>query len=49
MHHVVDFADAAVRPRLAQALAVAHFRRRMVPAFHLDADRFQAVAFVRPV
>jgi hypothetical protein len=25
VHHVVDFASAAVRPRLAQALAVAHF------------------------
>jgi len=49
LHHVGDFADAAVRPRLAQALAVARFRRRMIPSFHLDAGRFQAVAFVRPV
>jgi len=49
VHHVVDFAEPAVRPRLARALAVARFRRRMVPTFHLDADRFQAVAFIRPV
>jgi SAM-dependent methyltransferase len=48
LHHVVDFADAAVRPRLAQALAVARFGRWMVPAFHLDAGRFQAAAYVRP-
>ena len=48
LHHRLDFPDAAVRPRTAQALAVAGLRRRMVPVFHVEAGRFQSVAFVKP-
>ena len=47
LHHLKDFSDAAVRPRVAQHTAVAAFRRRMPQAFVLDAGRFQVAALVK--
>jgi SAM-dependent methyltransferase len=48
LHHLIDFDDAATRPRRAQALAAAAFRRAgLRPAFRRDAGRFQAAAFVK--
>ena len=47
LHHLRDFGDAAVRPRLAQAAAVAAFRRRMTMVRLVNGGRFQAVAFVK--
>lgn len=47
VHHLTDFADAAVKPRAAQALAVAAFGRSMRLAYLRNAGRFQAAAFVK--
>ena len=47
LHHLKDFGDSAIRPRLAQALALRALRRRM-PLVHLvDAGRFQAATLVK--
>lgn len=47
LHHLKDFGDAAVRPRLAQALAVQTLRRRMPLVRLIDAGRFQAAVCVK--
>jgi SAM-dependent methyltransferase len=47
VHHLTDFADAAVKPRAAQAFAVAAFGRSMRLAYLRNAGRFQAAAFVK--
>ncbi|TPE46856.1 class I SAM-dependent methyltransferase [Amaricoccus solimangrovi] len=46
LHHVVDFDDAATRPRDAQRLAVMALRRRMRVVFRLDTGRFEVVSLV---
>ncbi|MCG6113994.1 MAG: nodulation S family protein [Mesorhizobium sp.] len=45
LHHLKDFDDAAIRPRLAQAQAFAAVRPPMRLAYLHQTDRFQAAAF----
>lgn len=45
LHHLRDFDDAAIRPRIAQDRAVRTLRKRMTPAFFHRTGRFQAAAF----
>ena len=47
LHHLKDFNDAAVRPRFAQASAVAALRRHMKPTSLVNAGRFQAAALTK--
>jgi len=47
LHHLRDFDDAAIRPRIAQGHAVRTLRKRMALAFFHQTGRFQAVAFDR--
>ena len=47
LHHLRDFDDAAIRPRIAQDRAARALRKRMTPAFLHRTDRFQAAAFDR--
>lgn len=47
LHHLRDFKDAAIRPRVAQEYAFRAFHRRMRLAFVHRTDRFQAAAFDR--
>jgi SAM-dependent methyltransferase len=47
LHHLRDFDDAAIRPRIAQGQAVRTLRKRMALAFFHQTSRFQAVAFDR--
>lgn len=49
LHHLVDFDDAAVRPRAAHRLAVATLGHRMRVVHRRDAGRFQVVALVAPL
>lgn len=49
LHHLIDFDDAAVRPRAAQRLAVATLGRRMRVVHRRDAGRFQVVALAAPL
>lgn len=49
LHHLTDFSDAAVRPRLAQLSAVRAFHRRMPLVSRVIAGRFQTAALVRRV
>ena len=45
LHHLKDFDDAAIRPRLAQAQAFSAVRPPMRLAYLHQTDRFQAAAF----
>jgi SAM-dependent methyltransferase len=47
LHHLKDFGDAAVRPRLAQQYAVAALRHRMPLRRLINAGRFQVAALVK--
>ena len=47
LHHLRDFDDAAILPRLAQQGAVRALDRRMTRVFRHQDARFQAVAFVK--
>ena len=47
LHHLKDFNDAAVRPRFAQASAVAALRRHMTLTSLVNAGRFQAAALTK--
>lgn len=49
LHHLRDFDDTAIRPRLAQGRAVRTLRKRMSAAFFHQAGRFQAVGFDRNI
>jgi len=49
LHHLKDFSDTAVRPRLAQQSAVAALRRHMALAHLFTAARFQVAALQRAV
>lgn len=49
LHHLRDFDDAAIRPRMAQDRAARTLRKHMTPAFFHQTARFQAVAFERNV
>lgn len=46
LHHVRDFDDAAIPPRIAQEQAVLTFGRRMSLVLLHDAGNFQAAAFL---
>lgn len=47
LHHLKDFSDAAIRPRMAQAMTVSALGRHL-PLVHLrDAGRFQVAALQR--
>lgn len=48
LHHLKDFGDAAIRPKLAQARAVTLLRRHMPLVRLVNAGRFQAAALDRP-
>lgn len=47
LHHLTEFADAAVRPRAAQYYAVATLGRRLRRVFRINAGRYQVVALER--
>jgi len=47
LHHLRNFPDAAIHPRLAQKYALRALRRRMALVFRLEAGSFQAAAFVK--
>jgi SAM-dependent methyltransferase len=47
LHHLKDFGDASVRPRLAQQYAVTAFGRRMPLTRLINAGRFQVAALVK--
>ncbi|WP_245453255.1 SAM-dependent methyltransferase [Aquibium carbonis] len=47
LHHLRNFDDAAILPRLAQKAARDHFRRHMRLVYRHDEFRFQCVAFAK--
>lgn len=47
LHHLHDFDDAAILPRMAQLTAMRSLGRRMALVFQQDEARFQAAAFVK--
>lgn len=49
LHHLRDFHDAAIRPRMAQERAFRAMYKRMTLTFFHQTERFQAAAFVRGV